>query len=113
MSKREGLILVIGYGNPGRHDDGLGPAFAELVEKLDLDHVTVEAGYQLTVEDAAIISEHDVVVFVDAAMLVAGLSSFAGSGQTLRWTSAVTSSSRPPSLPRLEESTAKRQKAMS
>ena len=28
--------LVIGYGNPGRLDDGLGPALAEAVEKLDL-----------------------------------------------------------------------------
>jgi hydrogenase maturation protease len=66
MSKREALILVIGFGNPGRHDDGLGPVFAERVEKLGLEHVTVEAGCQLTVEDAATISKHDVVVFADA-----------------------------------------------
>jgi hydrogenase maturation protease len=66
MNEREGRILVIGYGNPGRHDDGLGPAFASAVEKLALENVTVEADYQLTLEDAATIAEHDVVVFVDA-----------------------------------------------
>jgi hydrogenase maturation protease len=61
-------ILVLGYGNPGRMDDGLGPAFAESVEKLGISGVTVEANYQLTVEDAAVISEHQVVLFVDSSM---------------------------------------------
>jgi hydrogenase maturation protease len=28
-------VLVIGYGNPGRQDDGLGPAAAAEIEKLD------------------------------------------------------------------------------
>ena len=26
-------VLIIGYGNPGRLDDGLGPALADLMEK--------------------------------------------------------------------------------
>ena len=68
MSPHPAGILVLGYGNPGRMDDGLGPLFAEAVEKLGIDGVTVEANYQLTVEDAAIIAEHEVVVFVDAAI---------------------------------------------
>lgn len=59
-------VLLIGFGNPGRRDDGLGPALAEAVERLDIAHVTVEADYQLTVEDAAMVAEHDVVVFADA-----------------------------------------------
>lgn len=59
-------VLIIGYGNPGRLDDGLGPRFAEKMEKLQLKGVTIDSNYQLTVEDAAAIAEHDYVVFVDA-----------------------------------------------
>jgi DNA-binding response OmpR family regulator len=44
-------VLVIGYGNPGRLDDGLGPALAETLQRLDLPGVTVDADYQLTAED--------------------------------------------------------------
>ena len=60
-------ILILGYGNPGRQDDGLGPAVAEGIEALDLPKVTVEANYQLNIEDAALLAEHDVVLFVDAS----------------------------------------------
>jgi len=58
--------LLIGYGNPGRLDDGLGPALAAAVEKLNLPGLTVEADYQLTVEDAADLGKYDAVVFADA-----------------------------------------------
>jgi len=61
-------VLLIGYGNPGRLDDGLGPALAEAIEKLEIPDVTVDANYQLTVEDASAIAEHDIVVFADAAL---------------------------------------------
>ena len=61
-------FLVIGYGNPGRLDDGLGPALAAALEARTIPGVTVEANYQLAVEDAAQIAEHDVVVFADAAV---------------------------------------------
>ncbi len=60
-------LLVLGYGNPGRRDDGLGPACAAAVERWGLPGVTVSSDYQLTVEDAAAAAEHDVVLFVDAA----------------------------------------------
>jgi hydrogenase maturation protease len=59
-------VLLIGFGNPGRLDDGLGPAAAAAIERLNLPGVTVDADYQLTVEDAAAVAEHEVVVFVDA-----------------------------------------------
>jgi len=59
-------VLLIGYGNPGRLDDGLGPALAEEIARRGLPGVTVEANYQLTVEDAAQVAEHDVVLFADA-----------------------------------------------
>ena len=60
--------LLIGYGNPGRRDDGLGQLAAEAIERLDLPGVTVETAYQLQVELAEAIAEHDVVVFVDASV---------------------------------------------
>lgn len=61
-------VLVIGYGNPGRLDDGLGPAVADAVAAWRLPGVHVDADYQLCVEDAAVIAEHDVVLFVDASV---------------------------------------------
>ncbi|MGE5247505.1 MAG: hydrogenase maturation protease [Verrucomicrobiota bacterium] len=63
MGKR---VLLIGYGNPGRGDDGVGPALAERVEAMRLHGVTVESDYQLSIEHAAMAAEHDVVVFADA-----------------------------------------------
>lgn len=66
---------MIGYGNPGRLDDGLGPALAGRLEAAALPAVSVEADYQLQVEDAEAVSRHDIVVFADAA--VTGASPFA------------------------------------
>ncbi len=66
MSAAPVRVLLIGFGNPGRGDDGLGPAFAEAVQHLNLPEVTVESDYQLNVEDAAAIAAHDVAVLVDA-----------------------------------------------
>jgi len=72
MTHATGKVLVIGYGNPGRLDDGLGPALAARLEALELPGVTVDADYQLTVEDAAAVAAHDVVVLVDADTSGAG-----------------------------------------
>jgi hydrogenase maturation protease len=60
-------ILVLGIGNPGRTDDGLGIQAVERLEALTLPGVTCDADYQLNVEDALSCSRHDIVVFVDAA----------------------------------------------
>jgi len=68
--------LVIGYGNPGRRDDGLGPALAARLAALGLPGVTVESDYQLSIEHAQLAALHDVVVFADAATDVAGDASF-------------------------------------
>ena len=68
MEEKQSKFLLIGYGNPGRLDDGLGPALAEEVGKLGLAQLTVESDYQLTVEDAAQIAEYDLVVFADASV---------------------------------------------
>jgi len=59
-------VLLIGYGNPGRRDDGLGPALAGFVEDMGIPGVTVDSNYQLCVEDAEAVANHDVVIFADA-----------------------------------------------
>lgn len=60
-------VLVYGYGNPGRLDDGLGPALVRELLALGLaDRAALETAYQLQVEDAALVAAHDVVVFADA-----------------------------------------------
>ena len=61
-----GGILVYGYGNPGRLDDGLGPALVRQLSARGITGVSLESGYQLQIEDAALVAEHDVVVFADA-----------------------------------------------
>jgi hydrogenase maturation protease len=65
---RRPKILAIGYGNPGRRDDGLGPAFAARLADLYLPDVTVESDYQLSIEHAHLAAQHDIVVFADAAV---------------------------------------------
>jgi hydrogenase maturation protease len=71
MNTLEGTVLLIGYGNPGRLDDGLGPALAEAATKLADNgliggRVTVESCFQLAVEHAAQVANYDVVIFADA-----------------------------------------------
>lgn len=65
-------ILVYGYGNPGRADDGLGIAFSEAIEtwlkETKLENVSCESNYQLNIEDAEIISNFDIVFFADASL---------------------------------------------
>ena len=63
-------ILIYGYGNPGREDDGLGNAFVEAIrlwiEKNKLTHIEIDSNYQLNIEDADIMARNDIVLFVDA-----------------------------------------------
>jgi hydrogenase maturation protease len=67
MTANNKKILLIGFGNPARADDGLGPAVADNIETKNLPDVTIEADYQLTVEDSAQIAEYDIVIFADAS----------------------------------------------
>jgi hydrogenase maturation protease len=60
-------ILLLGFGNPARADDGLGPALVEIIESKNIPDVTVEANYQLAIEDASQIAENNIVIFVDAS----------------------------------------------
>jgi len=59
--------LVLGIGNPGRRDDGLGAAAVERLKKRRLAGVACDANYQLNIEDALACAGHDRVVFIDAA----------------------------------------------
>ena len=65
-------MLIYGYGNPGRQDDGLGKALIELaeewVQKEDLENISFDVGYQLLVEDVTLIENKDLIIFVDASM---------------------------------------------
>ena len=61
-------VLLLGFGNPARADDGLGPAVAERIEKLNLPGITVDSDYQLTIEDSAAVAENDIVIFADASV---------------------------------------------
>jgi hydrogenase maturation protease len=58
--------LVLGWGNPGRGDDGLGPALTGLLDERLAGRVDTESDYQLQVEDAAECAQHRRVIFVDA-----------------------------------------------
>lgn len=60
--------LLIGYGNPGRGDDGLGPAFARRIAARNLPGLTIEIDYQLTVDHALMMAGAERVVFADAAL---------------------------------------------
>ncbi|MCG3177937.1 MAG: hypothetical protein BIFFINMI_00260 [Phycisphaerae bacterium] len=61
-------VLVIGYGNALRCDDGLGPEAAErLAASLGPGTARVQACHQLTPELAEPISRADFVLFLDAA----------------------------------------------
>lgn len=61
-------LLVIGYGNTLRSDDGVGPKAAEAVAALHLPGVQVLTCDLLTPELADPISRAGWVVFVDAAV---------------------------------------------
>ena len=66
--KAGGRVLVLGWGNPGRRDDGLGPAIVEELSRMGIPGVSAESDYQLSIEAAADLAEAERAVFVDAAL---------------------------------------------
>ena len=64
-------VLVYGYGNPGRQDDGLGIALVNRLEdwaaERQLEGISFDNNYQLNIEDADAIAEQDLVIFADAS----------------------------------------------
>jgi len=64
-------LLIYGIGNLGRQDDGLAIRLVEMLNQSlsqrDLrKNIVFESNYQLGIEDALLISEYDVVLFLDA-----------------------------------------------
>ncbi len=71
MQQNQGL-LIYGYGNPGRQDDGLGNAMIERLEEFiaqeKINNVKLDSNYQLNIEDALEMNGNDFVLFVDASL---------------------------------------------
>ena len=61
-------LLILGYGNPLRGDDALGPfAAEELAKKFsNHPHVTVQTAHQLTLDLAETLADYDMVILIDA-----------------------------------------------
>ncbi len=59
-------ILIIGIGNSGRSDDGLGWAFIDKIKGNLPGNFDCEYRYQLQIEDAELVSHYAVVYFIDA-----------------------------------------------
>lgn len=68
MNTQNKKKLIIGIGNEGRGDDGLGWRFAERVENLSSPEYDVEYRHQLQVEDAELVSKYDYIIFADATV---------------------------------------------
>ncbi len=60
-------ILLVGIGNSGRKDDGLGWKFTDIAFRLGLPALDCEFRYQLQIEDALLLYRYDKVVFADAS----------------------------------------------
>lgn len=60
-------ILIIGIGNSGRSDDGLGWKFVDIASHTIQNSFDVEYRYQLQVEDADLVSKYNKVIFADAS----------------------------------------------
>jgi len=71
MNTLQKKILVHAFGNSGRGDDGLGDEFINKLDRWieinDIHLVDTDSSYQLNVEYAPAMAEHDIVVFVDAS----------------------------------------------
>ena len=63
----KGKILLIGIGNCGRRDDGLGWKFADLASQFQLKEIDCEYRYQLQVEDVLLVCRYEKVIFADAS----------------------------------------------
>lgn len=60
-------VLIVGYGNPLRGDDGIGWVVAEKLRELALSEtVSIRTCIQLTPELAADLSEVEVAILIDA-----------------------------------------------
>ncbi len=63
-------VLVFGYGNPGRRDDGLGCRLVQILEEKfpDTEDLHFDCNYQLNIEEGELISGYKTVFFADASV---------------------------------------------
>jgi hydrogenase maturation protease len=59
-------LVVFGWGNDARGDDGLGPLLLERVARLGLPDVTTIEDFQLQIEHALDLDGADLALFLDA-----------------------------------------------
>lgn len=59
-------IVVLGWGNTSRGDDGLGPLLLARVEALGRAHATTHEDFQLQLEHALDLKGADIALFLDA-----------------------------------------------
>jgi hydrogenase maturation protease len=76
VDDRDGIgarrVLVIGYGNTLRGDDGVGQHVALAVSKWNVPGLSVMSVHQLTAELAEPIARAELALFVDAKMTAPG-----------------------------------------
>ena len=62
-------ILVLGYGNPSRGDDALGPLLLDYIQQqLDTSQFEVITDFQLQIEHALDLQNRQLVLFIDASV---------------------------------------------
>jgi hydrogenase maturation protease len=61
-------VLLIGYGNALRRDDGVGPCVARMLAERYPHRVHACEVHQLTPELSATLARYGTVIFIDAAM---------------------------------------------
>ena len=78
-------VVVLGFGNPLRGDDGVGWLVAEAAAQRWPGRLVVRTGQQLVPEWASELTDADVVYFVDASLEVdeANLEALSTNGQSL------------------------------
>lgn len=59
-------ILLFGYGNPGRGDDGLGPELIKCIEQFQFPDIECLNDMQLQVEHVMDLANRKLVLFIDA-----------------------------------------------
>lgn len=58
--------LMVGFGNPMRSDDGIGPYVVDRISTLEIPDVDVRICHQLGVELIDDVRSYDRIIFVDA-----------------------------------------------
>ena len=61
-------VLVLGYGNPSRGDDAIGPILIDYLATLDLPETELLTDFQLQVEHVLDLENRSLVLFIDAAV---------------------------------------------